>query len=328
VTGAALGRVTLDGVVIGGTAPNPDALPRAGIVYHIDASYFIFRAYHSMPPDMVDGDGNATHALYGFARFLSDFLESVRPERIAVAFDESLRGQASFRCGIFPAYKANRELPPADLKRQFALCREFCRHLGVAEFASSEYEADDIIGTLVARARAAGLTNVVVSRDKDLSQLIRRGDVYWDYTGNARYHYQDIGVRFGAAPESIADFLALTGDAVDNIPGVPGVGKKTAAELFAHFGSLDELYANLERIATLKLRGAATLAAKLLAHKEAAYLARRLTGIVCDMPLQATPEDLRRGSPDGAALHAFFDAHGFGNILRQQARRILSGQPR
>ncbi len=311
-----------------GTAPNPDASGRAGIVYHIDASYFIFRAYHSMPPDMVDADGNATHALYGFARFLSDFLESVRPERIAVAFDESLRGAASFRCGIFPAYKANRELPPADLKRQFAPCREFCRHLGVAEFASSEYEADDIIGTLAVRARAVGLTNVVVSRDKDLSQLIRRGDVYWDYTGNARYQYHDIGARFGAAPESIADFLALTGDAVDNIPGVPGVGRKTAAELFAHFGSLDELYANLERVATLKLRGAATLAAKLLAHKEAAYLARRLTAIVCDMPLRATPEDLRRGIPDAAALQEFFDTHGFGGILRQQARRIQSGQSR
>jgi DNA polymerase-1 len=313
----------------GGTsAPQALAAVRAGIVYHIDASYFIFRAYYSMPPDMVDRDGNATHALYGFARFLCDFLESVRPEHLAVAFDESLRGETSFRCGIYPAYKANRELPPADLKRQFAFCREFCRLLGVAEFASSEYEADDIIGTLTARARAAGLANVVVSRDKDLSQLIRHGDVYWDYTGNARYQYHDIGPRFGAAPESIADFLALTGDSVDNIPGVPGIGKKTAAELFAHFGSLDELYANLERIATLKLRGAATLASKLLAHKESAYLARRLTGIVCDMPLRATPEDLRRGRPDGNALHAFFDTHGFGNILRQQARRIVSGQPR
>jgi DNA polymerase-1 len=340
VTGAVLGRVVVDGVVIDDAAPNGDRLAgfpdahsasapvRAGIVYHIDASYFIFRAYYSMPPDMVDRDGNATHALYGFARFLCDFLETVRPEHLSVAFDESLRGETSFRCGIYPAYKANRELPPADLKRQFALCREFCRHLGVAEFASSEYEADDIIGTLTARVRAAGLTNVVVSRDKDLSQLIRHGDVYWDYTGNARYHYHDIGARFGAVPESIADFLALTGDSVDNIPGVPGIGKKTAAELFAHFGSLDDLYANLERVATLKLRGAATLAAKLLAHKEAAYLARRLTGIVCDMPLHATPEDLRRGSPDGGALHTFFDTHGFGNILRQQARRILSGLPR
>ncbi len=295
---------------------------RSGLVYHIDASYFVFRAYHSMPPDMVDRDGNATHALYGFARFISDFLEQVRPERIGVAFDESLRGETSFRSGIYPAYKANRELPPADLSRQLKLCREFCRHLGLAEFASARYEADDIIGTLAARSRAAGLCNVLVTRDKDLSQLVRDGDVYWDYTGKARYHYHEIGARFGAVPELIADFLALTGDAVDNIPGVPGIGKKTAAELFACFGSLDELYANLERIPALKLRGAAAIAAKLLAHKDAAYLARRLTGIVCDVPLCATPDDLKPRPPDARRLESFFDAHGFGGILRQQARRI------
>ncbi len=298
---------------------------RSGVVYHIDASYFIFRAYHSMPPDMVDGDGNATHALYGFARFLSDLLEQVRPERIGVAFDLSLGSETSFRNGIYPAYKANRESPPADLERQFALCREFCRLLGLAEFASPVYEADDIIGTLATRSRAAGLRNVLVTRDKDLSQLIRDGDVFWDYSGNSRYHYHDIGARFGAAPELIADFLALTGDSVDNIPGVPGVGKKTAAELFAVFGSLDELYANLHRVSLMKLRGASAVAARLQLHKEAAYLARRLTGIVCDMPLEATLDDLKPRPPDSAALDCFFDLHGFGNILRQQARRIAAG---
>ena len=298
---------------------------RPGLVYYVDASYFIFRAYHSMPPDMVDGDGNATHALYGFARFLSDLLEEVRPERIGVAFDLSSRNEASFRSGIFPAYKANREAPPADLERQFVLCREFCRHMGVAEFASAQYEADDIIGTLAARSRAAGLRSVLVTRDKDLSQLIRDGDVFWDYSGKIRYLYRDIGPRFGAIPELIADFLALTGDSVDNIPGVPGVGKKTAAELFAVFGSLDELYANLHRVASMKLRGAAAIAARLLEHKEAAYLARRLTGIVCDIPLAATLDDLKPRRPDGAALEFFFDTHGFGSILRQQARRISIG---
>ena len=301
------------------------AVARSGVVYHIDASYFIFRAYYSMPPDMVDGDGQATHALYGFARFISDFMEHVRPERIGIAFDQSLRSETSFRNGIYPAYKANREAPPADLERQFRLCREFCRHMGLAEFASAEYEADDIIGTLAARSRAAGYRNVVVSRDKDLSQLIRNGDVFWDYSGNARYQYHEIGPRFGAIPELIADFLALTGDTVDNIPGVPGIGKKTATELFAAFGSLDELYANLERVPAMKLRGAAAVAARLLAHKEAAYLARRLTGIVCDIPLTATPDDLKPRPPNGADLESFFDSHGFGNILRQQARRIAGG---
>jgi 5'-3' exonuclease len=298
---------------------------RSGVVYYIDASYFIFRAYHSMPSDMVDGDGNATHALYGFARFISDLLEQVRPERIGVAFDLSVRNGTSFRNGIYPLYKANREAPPADLERQFVLCREFCRHMGLAEFASTAYEADDIIGTLAARSRAAGLRNVLVTRDKDLSQLIRDGDVFWDYSGNTRYQYHDIGPRFGANPELIADFLALTGDSVDNIPGVPGVGRKTATELFAVFGSLDDLYAKLHRIPAMKLRGAAAIAARLLEHKEAAYLARRLTGIVCDIPLEATLDDLKPRPPDGAGLNCFFDTHGFGNILRQQARRIAAG---
>ena len=295
---------------------------RSGVVYHIDASYFIFRAYYSMPPDMVDGEGNATQALYGFARFLSDLLETVRPERIAVAFDQSLRSETSFRNTIYPAYKANRESPPEDLKRQFELCREFCRHMGLAEFASDAYEADDIIGTLAARSRAAGLRNVLVTRDKDLSQLIRRGDVFWDYGGNVRYGYDDICLKFGAIPELIADFLALTGDSVDNIPGVPGVGKKTATELFAVFGSLDDLYANIERVAALSMRGAAAVAAKLTQHKDAAYLARRLTGIVCDIPLKASVDDLKLRRPDGAALESFFDVHGFGTLLRRQARRI------
>jgi 5'-3' exonuclease len=296
---------------------------RSGVVYYIDASYFIFRAYHSLPPDMVDGDGNSTHALYGFARFLSDLLEQIRPERIAIAFDKSLRSETSFRNGIYPAYKANRDAAPADLERQFGLCREFCRHMGLAEFASAEYEADDIIGTLAARSRAAGLRNVLVTRDKDLSQLIRDGDVFWDYTGNARYQYHDIGPRFGAIPELIADFLALTGDSVDNIPGVPGVGKKTAAELFAVFGSLDELYANIDRVPSLKLRGAAAIAVRLRAHKETAYLARRLTGIVCDMPLAATLDDLKPRPQDSAGLESFFNSHRFGSILREQSRRIL-----
>lgn len=297
---------------------------RSGVVYYIDASYFIFRAYHSMPPDMMDGDGNATQALYGFARFLSDLMERVRPERIGVAFDRSLRSETSFRNGIYPAYKANREAPPADLERQFALCREFCRHMGLAEFSSAQYEADDIIGTLAARSRAAGLRNVLVTRDKDLSQLIRDGDVFWDYTGNTHYHYRDIGSKFGASPEQIADFLALTGDAVDNIPGVPGVGKKTAAELCTVFGSLDELYENLHLVPTLKLRGGAAIAARLLAHKEAAYLARQLTRIVCDLPLEVTLDELKPGRPDRTALERFFDVQGFGNILRQQARRIAA----
>ena len=295
---------------------------RAGVVHLVDASYFIFRAYYSLPPDIADADGNATHALYGFARFLVELIGSVGPERIAVAFDESLGGEASYRSSIYPAYKANREAAPPDLARQFALCREFCRRLGVAEYASARYEADDLIGTLAARARAAGLRSVLVTRDKDLAQLVRDGDVFWDFAGRVRYHYHDIGARFGAIPERMADYLALTGDAVDNIPGVPGVGPKTAAGLFAAFGSLEELYANLDRVASLGIRGAARLVRTLAAHEANAYLARRLTSIVCDVPLAAGLEDLKPRAPDLAALGDFFDAQGFGGILRRQVERV------
>lgn len=290
------------------------------MVYLIDASVYVFRAYYSMPPDMRDSGGNSVHAVYGFARFLGDLLERVRPEYVGVAFDGSLA--TSFRNRIYPAYKANRDPAPPDLVLQFERCRQICAHLGLAWFRSSEYEADDIIGTLVHRVRAEGLRTTVVTRDKDLAQLVGPGDVYWDYAGDTRYHYHEIEERFGVAPERYADYLALTGDAVDNIPGVPGVGPKTAAALMKLFPTLDDLYEGLERIAGLKLRGAAQLGAKLTLHREAAFLARELTRIHCAMPLEVGRQELRRRAPDLAALTRFYDDQGFGSLLRRQAERL------
>ena len=290
------------------------------MVYLIDASVYVFRAYYSLPPDMRDGEGNSVHALYGFARFIGDLIERVQPQYVAVAFDASLA--TSFRNRIYPAYKANREPAPPDLALQFARCRELCTHMGIANFDSPEFEADDIIGTLVARVRAEGLRTTLVTRDKDLAQLVREGDVYWDFPSTDRYHYHEMAERFGVAPERYADYLALTGDAVDNIPGVPGIGKKTAAALMTAFATLDHLYEGLEQVALLKLRGAGQLAARLQLHREAAYLARQLTAIHCAMPLEITREHLRRRVPDAEALARFFDAQGFGNLLRRQAERI------
>jgi 5'-3' exonuclease len=155
-----------------------------------------------------------------------------------------------------------------------------------------------------------------------MAQLIRDGDVYWDYSGNTRYFYRDIAERFGVAPERYADYLALTGDAVDNIPGVPGVGPKTAAVLLKHFESLDALYAGLDTVASLPIRGAATLAARLGAHREAAYLARQLTSIHCGMPLPVGRAELRRRAPDHPGFCRFCDSQGFGMLLRRQAERL------
>jgi DNA polymerase I len=293
------------------------------VIHLVDASVYVFRAYYSMPPDMRDGDGNPVHAVYGFARFLCDLIERARPEYLAVAFDRSLA--TSFRNLIYPAYKANREPAPPDLMLQFDRCREFCTSLGVAWFDSEEFEADDIIGTLVHRMRSEGLRATIVSRDKDLAQLIGPGDVYWDYAGDQRFQHGEIEERFGVMPDRYADYLALTGDAVDNIPGVPGVGPKTATALMRHFTTLEDLYARVDTVRDLPMRGAAQLVDRLVRHRADAFLARELTRIRCDILLTTTRAQLRRRTPDAQAVDAFCDAQGFGALLRRQAARMAQG---
>ena len=233
----------------------------AHLIFLVDASVYVFRAYHSILPEMRDRDGNPVHAVFGFARFLGDLIERVRPRYLAVAFDQRRTG--SYRSRIYPPYKANRERTPADLVLQLECCRELCRHLGLAVFVDPEYEADDIIGTLATGMRGEGVPSAFITRDKDLAQLMRDGDLFWDFGARGQFGYHDIERHFGVLPECFADYLALTGDEVDNIPGVPGVGHRTAASLMKAFGSLDALYGDLARVARLKLRGAASLPARL-----------------------------------------------------------------
>jgi 5'-3' exonuclease len=239
---------------------------------------------------------------------------------MAVAFDQRRAG--SYRNRIYPAYKANRERAPADLVAQAEWCRELCRHLGVAVFVDPDYEADDLIGTLAQLMRAQGVRAGFISRDKDLAQLMRDGDLFWDFGARGQFGYHDIERHFGVAPERFADYLALTGDTSDNIPGVPGIGQRTAAILMKAFGSLDELYANLARVAQLPLRGAGTLGARLAAHKESVYLARQLTRIACDLSLGANAGTLQRRIPDLVALAELYDRLGFGPFLRRQGERL------
>jgi len=288
--------------------------------YLIDASVYVFRAYYSIPDDMVDGAGNPINALYGFCRFLGDFMEQVTPEFVAVAFDESL--STSFRTEIYPEYKANRDPAPEDLKRQFQQCRRYVRGLGVMEIASPHYEADDLIGTLVEHGRRLGRPSTIVSRDKDLTQLLGKDDVFWDFAGKGKVIYDEIPAAFGVWPEQIADFLALAGDAVDNIKGVPGVGKKTAEKLLQHFGSLEAIYENLDRVHEVNVRGAKTLGAKLDTHRDAAMLARQLTGIACDAPIADAETLLQPAAPRLGEINALFDEAGIGTALRRQAERV------
>ncbi len=288
--------------------------------YLIDASVYVFRAYYSMPDDMTDDAGNPINAFYGFARFIGDFMEQVTPEYLAIAFDESL--SSSFRTEIYPEYKANRDPAPPELKRQFEQCRRFVRALGVMEIGSPKYEADDLIGTLVEHGRGFGRPSTIVTRDKDLTQLLGPDDVFWDFSGKGKLRYHEIEGSFGVHPEQIADFLALAGDAVDNIKGVPGVGKKTAEKLLQHFGTLDEIYGNLDRVHEVNVRGAKTLGAKLDTHRDDAYLARKLTGIACDAPLDDVEQKLQPAAPSLGELNALFDEAGIGMALRRQAERV------
>jgi 5'-3' exonuclease len=304
----------------GKVAPAAKERSAAFMIFLVDASVYVFRAYRSMLPDMRDRDGNPVHAVFGFARFLGDLIERVRPAYIAVAFDQ--RRTDSYRNRIYPAYKANRERAPVDLVWQFERCRELCRHLGVAAFVDPQYEADDIIGTLATGMRAHGVRSAFITRDKDLAQLMRDGDVFWDFGARGQFGYHDIERHFGVAPERFADYLALTGDEVDNIPGVPGVGHHTAASLMKAFASLDELYADLAGVARLRLRGAATLGARLAEHRESVFLAQRLTRIACDLSLGTGADGLRRRLPDLPALGQLYDRLGFGPFLRRQGERL------
>jgi 5'-3' exonuclease len=288
--------------------------------YLIDASVYVFRAYYSMPDDMVDDAGNPINAFYGFARFIGDFMEKVTPEYIAVLFDESMT--ESFRTEIYPEYKANRDPAPPELKRQFAQCRRFVNALGLLEHSSPAYEADDLIGTLVEHGRRKGRPSTIVTRDKDLTQLLSKEDVFWDFAGKGKLRYEQIPDSFGVWPEQIADFLALAGDAVDNIKGVPGVGKKTAEKLLQHFESLDDIYANLDKVHEVNVRGAKTLGAKLDTHRDAAFLARRLTGIACDAPMENTEALMQPSAPRLGEINALFDEAGIGMALRRQAERV------
>jgi len=285
-------------------------------LYLVDASLYVFRAWHSMPDEFQDAHGWPTNAVHGFARFLLDLLERERPAHIVLAFDEAL--DSCFRHRIYPAYKANREPAPEALRRQFGHCKALCAALGLEVLAHHEYEADDLIGSALLRARPAGHAGVIVSADKDLSQLLGEGDQQWDYARNQRWRADGVKARHGVHAHQIADFLALTGDAVDNIPGVGGIGAKTAAILLAHFGSLDALLQRIDEIPFLRLRGAAQVAARLREQRELALLYRQLTTIACDAPLSYPGPVAPRGQADPEMLDALARSLRFGPMTRRR----------
>ena len=291
-------------------------------VYLVDASIYVFRAWFVLPDSLTDREGNPVNAVHGFLDFVHQLLHETRDGPIGFCFDESL--ETSHRREIWPQYKANRESAPEELKYQFRLCRRFLRALGLPEFASNRYEADDLIGTLARIHRARGHGIHIVTGDKDLAQLIRDGDTWWDHARSNRLDARGIRKRFGVPPERIADQLAIAGDKSDNIPGVPGIGMTTAARLLTRFGDLDTLLDSLHLIGSMKTRGARRIQALMSEHANTVRMSRRLTGIVETVPIDDPA--LERRPPDLEALEALFDLLQWSPARRERWMRIASGK--
>lgn len=254
---------------------------------------------------MTDTEGNPSNAVYGFTEFLHQLVELERPEYIACAFDA--KQTDSYRRQIYPEYKANRPPAPVELKRQFKHCRDFCRAAGFADFSSNRFEADDIIGTLATNLREQGYSITILSADKDLAQLLRPGDVWWDFARNKILHYRDVEKTFGVIPELIADLLALSGDKVDNIPGIPGVGYKMASNLLKKYPGIEHILENIGNISNMKFRGSARIQQLVEEHQNILPLNKQLTTIVTDADFKGPKHDLRWTGVNETALHGMFD---------------------
>lgn len=288
--------------------------------YLVDASLYVFRAWHSIPSDFTDVDGHPVNAVHGFTRFLLDLLERTKPSHVAICFDESLT--SSFRNAIYPEYKANRELPPEELVRQFAYCREVASALGMTVLTDTQFEADDLIGSVAHALGKHDFGAIIVSADKDFGQLVGDSVEQWDFSRDQRWNAQGIKQRLGVHPHQVADFLALMGDAIDNIPGIPGIGAKTAAVLLSHFETLEALLERREEVAYLRMRGAAGIARKLHEHADMARLSRQLTGIALDAPVPLQLSDYLRKTPDEKRLGTLFDHLKFGPMTRSRINGI------
>ncbi len=275
-------------------------------LYLIDGSGFIFRAYHALPP-LSRADGTPTGAVYGFTTMLLRLIEGMHPDYLAVIFDA---GRKTFRNRIYPEYKAHRPPAPEDLVPQFPLVREATEAMNLPMFELADYEADDIIATYARQARAQGIEVVIVSSDKDLMQLIGDGVRMFDAMKQKDIGPDEVKEKFGVGPSKVLDVLSLIGDSSDNVPGVPGIGPKTAAELVLQFGSLDEVLARAGEIKQNKRRET------IQNNSEQAKLSRELIKLCDEVPVPPL-ETLRLREPDKAKLVTFLHQMEFRKLAEK-----------
>ena len=260
----------------------------------IDGSSYLYRAFHAYPGTMSNGD-IPTNAVYGVVNMLRSMMRQFASERIAVVFDA--KGK-TFRDEMYPEYKANRPPMPDDLRCQIEPLHNVIRAMGLPLICVPGVEADDVIGTLAYQASQAGMPVLISTGDKDMAQLVDDNVTLINTMTNVVMDREGVIEKFGIPPELIIDYLALMGDKVDNIPGVPGVGDKTATALLQGIGSLEKLYDNLDDIAPLGFRGSKTMAKKLVDNKEEAFLSYELATIKLDVELEETPDSLLKAEPN------------------------------
>jgi DNA polymerase-1 len=285
------------------------------LLYLVDGSSYIYRAFFALPP-LTGPHGLPTNAVYGFTTMLLKLLNEAKPTYAAVVFDAP---GVTFRKTLYEDYKANREGMPNDLAAQVPWIHRVVAALRLHELCVPGVEADDVIASLIASNVCGDVDCVVVTGDKDLMQLVGPGVRLWDTMRDRWTDTAAVEAKFGVPPERLVDVMALMGDAIDNIPGVKGIGEKTAVALIQTFGDLENLLGRLDAVAQMSLRGAKKVAERLGADAAAARLSRELASIRRDVPLQCTLDDLRVVAPDLPAVHALFTELGFLSLLRQLA---------
>src|SRR5271155_3560358 len=281
----------------------------------VDGSGYIFRAFHALPP-MNTSRGLPTHAVYGFVRMLLKLLKDVRPSHIAIVFDSPKR---TFRDDLFADYKANRAEAPNDLVVQIPYIHRAVEAFRIKSLMLDGFEADDVIGTLAKRAAQEHFIVTLITADKDFMQLVGPHVSLWnaDPTRDKRTGPREVRERFGVEPSALVDIQALTGDSIDNVKGVPGVGEKTAVALIQKFGGIKQLYENLDRIEESGIRGAKKVAGLLGEHRAAVDLARKLVRIETDMALKLEPDEFAwQGVDEGAAAELLRELE-FNSIIRE-----------
>ena len=288
----------------------------------IDGSAFIFRAYHALPPLTRKSDGLPIGAVAGFCNMLFRYLEGNKsgdaPTHVAVIFDHSSR---TFRNDLYPEYKANRPELPEDLRPQFPLTREATRAFNIACIETEGFEADDIIATLSCQARDAGGRVTIISSDKDLMQLIGDGVVMFDAMKNKTIDRDEVIEKFGVGPERVVDVQSLAGDSVDNVPGAPGIGIKTAALLIQEYGDLDTLLSRAAEIKQPKRRET------LVNFADQIRISRDLVTLKCDTPLDFTLESLEVKEPEPETLMGFLNAMEFRTLTKRVADAVGMAPP-